>query len=104
VGNGVRQFFLEDNCPDTGCGIKVFRRIPYLELPMFNGQHRYLPALFQSLGFVTEYVPVNHRPRERGVSKYNNLQRGIVGIRDLVGVSWLRSRMIKVEAKEVVKS
>lgn len=92
IGNGVRQFFLRDGCPDTGCGIKVFRREAYLDMPAFNGQHRYLPALFQSRGWQTEFVPVNHRPRARGVSKYNNLQRALVGIRDLIGVAWLRSR------------
>lgn len=92
IGNGIRQFFLRDGCPDTGCGIKVFRREGYLDLPAFNGQHRYLPALFQSRGWATRFVPVNHRPRERGVSKYNNLQRGLVGIRDLIGVSWLLNR------------
>lgn len=92
IGNGVRQFFLQDGCPDTGCGIKVFRRSVYLDMPAFNGQHRYLPALFQSRGWKTVFVPVNHRPRERGVSKYNNLQRALVGIRDLIGVAWLRSR------------
>ncbi len=92
IGNGVRQFFLRDGCPDTGCGIKVFRRAVYLDMPAFNGQHRYLPALFQSRNWKTEFISVNHRQRERGVSKYNNLQRALVGIRDLIGVSWLRSR------------
>ena len=92
IGNGIRQFFLRDGCPDTGCGIKVFRRDVYLDMPAFNGQHRYLPALFQSRNWKTAFVPVNHRPRERGVSKYNNLQRALVGIRDLIGVAWLRSR------------
>ena len=92
IGNGIRQFFLQDGCPDTGCGIKVFRRDVYLDMPAFNGQHRYLPALFQSRNWKTAFVSVNHRPRERGVSKYNNLQRALVGIRDLIGVAWLRSR------------
>lgn len=101
VGNGVRQFFLRDGCPDTGCGIKVFRRDVFLDLPSFNGLHRYLPALYQSQGWGTEYVPVNHRPRERGVSKYNNLQRALVGILDLMGVSWLRDRTRTPKAHEI---
>jgi len=101
VGNGVRQFFLRDGCPDTGCGIKVFRREAYLDMPAFNGQHRYLPALFQSRKWQTAFVPVNHRQRERGVSKYNNFQRAMVGIFDLVGVSWLKSRARAPIAHEV---
>lgn len=101
IGNGIRQFFLRDDCPDTGCGIKVFRREVYLLVPMFNGQHRYLPALFQSRAWKTTFLPVNHRPRERGVSKYNNLQRALVGIRDLIGVSWLRSRARAPQIKDI---
>jgi len=101
IGNGVRQFFLHDGCPDTGCGIKVFRREVYLDLPAFNGQHRYLPALFQTAGYGTEFIAVNHRPRQRGVSKYNNLQRALVGIFDLIGVSWLRRRMVQPNCQEL---
>lgn len=92
VGNGIRQFFLRDGCPDTGCGVKVFRRDAYLDLPVFEGQHRFMPALFQSRGWGTEYVLINDRLRERGVSKYNNFQRALVGVPDLIGVAWLKRR------------
>jgi dolichol-phosphate mannosyltransferase len=92
IGNGVRQFFLRDNCADSGCGIKVYRRDAFLDLPAFNALHRFTPALMISRGWQCAYVPVNHRPRERGVSKYNNLQRALVGIVDLMGVAWLRNR------------
>jgi dolichol-phosphate mannosyltransferase len=61
--------------------------------------HRYLPALMQRAGWKTVSVPVNHRPRSAGVSKYNNLNRALVGLRDLRGVAWLivRSKRTGVE-------
>ncbi len=104
IGNGVRQFFLRDNCPDSGCGIKVFRRDAFLDLPAFHALHRFTPALMISRGWQCTYVPVNHRSRERGVSKYNNLQRALVGIVDLVGVAWLRKRARIVKSREISRS
>jgi dolichol-phosphate mannosyltransferase len=92
LANGLRQAVLHDGCSDTGCGIKVFRRDVFLGLPFFAAQHRFLPALFQIHGQAVAFQPVRHRPRQRGVSKYGNLQRALVGIVDLVGVLWLKSR------------
>lgn len=92
VGNGIRQALLRDGCLDTGCGLKVFRRDLFLRLPAFAAMHRFLPALVQIYGFRTAFVPVNHRPRLRGVSKYGNFQRAMVGIVDLLGVMWLKAR------------
>ena len=83
---------LRDDCPDTGCGIKVYWREAFLRLPFFTSVHRYLPAMFQTYGHEVAYVPVNDRPRQAGQSKYNNLTRALVGLYDLVGVSWLRRR------------
>ena len=83
---------LKDDCPDTGCGIKVYWREVFLRLPFFTSMHRYMPALFQTYGYEVAYVPVNDRPRQAGVSKYNNLNRALVGLYDLVGVTWLRRR------------
>jgi dolichol-phosphate mannosyltransferase len=90
--NWLRDKVLDDGCPDTGCGIKVFRREIYLDLPFFCGMHRYMPALFQSYGHTVAYCPVNDRPRTRGLSKYTNLGRALIGIYDLVGVAWLIRR------------
>ena len=90
--NGLRQALLRDGAVDTGCGIKVFRRDAFLDLPFFGAQHRFLPALFQSHGHRVAYVPVNHRPRAGGVSKYVNWRRGAVGLLDLFGVLWLKCR------------
>jgi dolichol-phosphate mannosyltransferase len=92
AANWIRDKVLQDDCPDTGCGIKVYWREVFLKLPFFTSMHRYLPALFQTYGLETAYVPVNDRPRQAGVSKYNNLNRALVGLYDLIGVTWLRRR------------
>ena len=97
--NAIRRRLLRDDTPDTGCGIKLFERAAFLDLPYFDHMHRYLPALMQRAGWQTVSVPVNHRARSTGVSKYNNLNRALVGIRDLMGVAWLivRSKRTGVE-------
>jgi dolichol-phosphate mannosyltransferase len=97
--NAIRTRMLHDDTPDTGCGIKLFEREAFLDLPYFDHMHRYLPALMQRAGWQTVSVPVNHRARSTGVSKYNNLNRALVGIRDLMGVAWLivRSKRTGVE-------
>ncbi|WP_313457790.1 glycosyltransferase family 2 protein [Stenotrophomonas sp.] len=99
--NAIRARMLRDATPDTGCGIKLFERAAFLDLPYFDHMHRYLPALMQRAGWQTVSVPVNHRHRTAGVSKYNNLGRALVGIRDLRGVAWLitRSRRTAVEER-----
>jgi dolichol-phosphate mannosyltransferase len=97
--NALRSRLLRDETPDTGCGIKLFDRAVFLDLPYFDHMHRYLPALFKRAGWNCVSVPVNHRERSTGVSKYNNLQRAWVGLTDLRGVSWLikRSKVTGVE-------
>jgi glycosyltransferase involved in cell wall biosynthesis len=90
--NAIRSRMLHDDTPDTGCGIKLFERDAFLDLPYFDHMHRYLPALMQRAGWKTISVPVNHRHRTAGVSKYNNLNRALVGISDLRGVAWLIRR------------
>jgi dolichol-phosphate mannosyltransferase len=92
IANGVRSKMLGDGTPDTGCGIKLLHRPTYLELPKFDHMHRFLPALFQRAGARVVSVPVHHRPRARGTSKYGMLDRLWVGIVDIFGVMWLRRR------------
>ena len=92
AANWIRDAVLRDNCPDTGCGIKVYWREAFLLLPFFTSIHRYLPALFQTYGYEVAYLPVNDRERLTGQSKYSNLVRALVGLYDLMGVSWLRRR------------
>ncbi|SFN86888.1 Glycosyl transferase family 2 [Thioclava dalianensis] len=90
--NGIRSAILKDGTRDTGCGLKAFRRDAFLRLPYFDHMHRYLPALFARDGWEVAHVDVSHRSRGGGTSNYNNLQRGLVGIVDLMGVAWLLRR------------
>jgi hypothetical protein len=92
IANGVRSGLLGDGTPDTGCGIKLFARDVFLELPRFDHMHRFLPALFLRHGARVISVPVGHRARTRGTSKYGMLNRLWVGIVDICGVMWLRRR------------
>jgi len=86
IANKIRSFILKDNCPDTGCGLKVFTKDIFLKIPYFNSMHRFLPALFQGLGKNTFYVNVNHRNRVYGYSKYGTLKRLFFGIVDIFKV------------------
>lgn len=92
IANGIRSRLLGDGTPDTGCGIKLMHRETYLSLPQFDHMHRFLPALYQRAGARVVSVPVHHRPRARGTSKYGMLDRLWVGIVDLLGVMWLKRR------------
>lgn len=93
IANGVRGGLLGDRTPDTGCGLKVFSREVFLRLPFFDHLHRFLPALYLREGAQVVSVPVNHRPRVQGRSKYGVHNRLWVGIVDLFGVMWLQRRM-----------
>ena len=101
VANRVRAALLKDATPDSGCGLKVFSRQAFLDLPYFDHMHRFLPALFQRNGGAVISVEVNHRPRTRGVSKYGLHNRLWVGITDLFGVMWLLRR---AKLPEVIES
>jgi dolichol-phosphate mannosyltransferase len=95
VANAIRARLLGDDTPDTGCGLKLFPRALFLDLPDFDHMHRFLPALVLRAGGTVRSVPVNHRPRRRGVSKYGVFDRLGVGIVDLFGVLWLQRRAVR---------
>ncbi|MCQ8104825.1 glycosyltransferase family 2 protein [Methylomonas sp. SURF-2] len=90
--NAIRQAFLRDQTPDSGCGLKLFRRDKFLALPYFDHIHRFLPAMIIMAGGEVISVKVNHRPRGHGRSKYGTLDRLLAGVVDLLGVIWLRKR------------
>lgn len=92
VANGVRSRLLGDGISDTGCGIKVFHRRSFLELPAFDHMHRFLPALVQREGGIVIARPANHRPRRHGLSKYGVTNRLWAGVVDMLGVRWLQKR------------
>lgn len=92
IANRVRRMVLRDGIRDSGCGIKVFRRSAFLELPSIDHMHRFLPALFLSAGYEVQAMPVHHRERISGESKYGIRDRMIAGIVDLIGIAWLTRR------------
>lgn len=92
LANRVRNAFLHDGVPDTGCGLKLFPRATFLSLPWFDHAHRFIPALVKGRGGNIAIVEVNHRPRTAGLSKYTAWNRGWAGIVDMIGVMWLLHR------------
>jgi len=101
IANGVRRRVLGDSITDSGCSLKAYRRSALEGLPVFQGVHRFLPALCQFRGARVVEVLVNHRPRVRGVSKYGVGNRLGRGIHDLIGVLWLRARLLDYQIREV---
>jgi len=96
VANTVRGAILRDGTRDAGCGLKAFRRDVFMNLPYFDGLHRFLPALVRREGFDVGYVDVVDRPRGSGVSNYGMWDRLWVGLLDLCGVWWLIRRRKRV--------
>lgn len=94
IANAIRSRLLGDGIRDTGCGLKVFHRDQFLNLPAFDHMHRFLPALVQRDDGKVHAVPVSHRPRLHGHSKYGIGNRLWVGIMDLLGVRWLQKRRL----------
>lgn len=92
IANAIRRAALRDDNPDTGCSLKLYERSLFLRFPYFDHMHRYLPALAKRENCAVRVVPVNHRHRTQGRSKYTNLGRLLVGIPDLLGVMWLIRR------------
>jgi dolichol-phosphate mannosyltransferase len=99
--NGLRRRALKDDTPDTGCGIKIFPRELFLQLPWFSHIHRFLPALIRRADGTSVSIPVSHRERTRGQSKYGVWDRAWVGIWDLMGVMWLLRRNAEPQVDEV---
>ncbi len=92
VANVVRASILGDATPDTGCGLKLFQRQLFLDLPYFDHMHRFLPSLVRRAGFEVVSVAVEHRSRQHGSSKYGLNNRLWAGLIDLAGVYWLKRR------------
>lgn len=92
AANAIRGALLRDGVRDSGCGLKAFRREAYVDLPWFDHIHRFMPAMMLREGWRVETVPVTHRERRGGASKYGVLSRALVGIPDLLGAAWLIRR------------
>ena len=103
IANGIRGAVLGDATPDSGCGIKLLSRELFLALPRFDAQHRFMPALVLRAGGRVVSMPVSHRMRVRGSSKYTIWRRGLIGIVYMLGVFWLmrRNRRPTLKSQEV---
>ena len=101
IANGVRRSVLGDSVTDIGCSFKAYRRETLEQIPWFVGVHRFLPALCQFRGARMVEIPVAHRARRAGISKYGVSNRLWRGLHDLVGVSWLKVRLIRYHIREV---
>ena len=99
VANFVRSRFTKDGVRDTGCTLKAMRRECRDALVLFYGMHRFIPALVKGAGYRIVEIPVNHRPRTAGVSKYGLGNRAIKATVDMFGVRWLLSRQVKFRVK-----
>lgn len=99
VSNWVRNLFTGDGISDTGCSLKVFRQKVVQTIPLFEGMHRFFPALAKIYGFTITQVDVQHFPRKHGVSKYGVFNRLFKALDDLRAVSWMRRRAIRYRIK-----
>ena len=102
IANGIRNALLRDGVRDSGCGMKAFPREVYLALPFFDHIHRFMPAMVQREGYRVIVVDVDHAERQGGRSNYNNLQRALVGIVDLLGAAWLIRRRRRPTVSEAL--
>jgi glycosyltransferase involved in cell wall biosynthesis len=102
IANAVRRAVVGDTITDTGCSLKAYRRDAVEGIPFFAGAHRFLAGICEMRGARVVQVPVRHRPRLHGTSKYGVGNRLFRGIRDLFGVRWLRSRLLHFRIREVI--
>ncbi len=93
IANLVRSSILKDNCPDTGCSLKIFDKSYFLNIPFFTGMHRFIPAFFIGMKCEVIYEPVNHRYRKYGKSNYSTFSRLIRGLADLYRVNKIIKKM-----------
>ncbi|CCB85357.1 MULTISPECIES: glycosyltransferase family 2 protein [Parachlamydia] len=94
IANFVRSRLCQDGVQDTGCSLKVYRTTCLKQIKMFHGMHRFLPALFRMEGFRITQVPVNHRERTQGTTKYNFFNRSFNTVADMLAVRWMTQRKL----------
>jgi dolichol-phosphate mannosyltransferase len=99
IANSVRSRFTKDGVRDTGCTLKAMRRECVEALVPFHGMHRFIPALIKGFGYKITEIPVNHRARLHGFSKYSFGNRAVHATVDMFGVRWLLGRQIKIRIK-----
>lgn len=98
--NFVRKRLVKDGIQDTGCSLKIYRRACFDKIKMFQGMHRFLPALFKIEGFEIKEIPVNHRERVKGQTKYNFFNRSFNTVADMFAVRWMQKRHLHYQIEE----
>lgn len=102
LGNTVRSRICNDGMKDTNCSLKVFRTSCLRKIKLFQGMHRFFPALFKIEGFRIAEITVNHRYRKYGKTKYNLLNRSFNTIADMFAVRWMRNRHLKYRIEQEI--
>src|ERR1043165_2782594 len=100
IGNGVRNWITKDEITDTGCSLKLARREAIEPVRLYTGMHRFLPTLVRMHGFKVVEMPVNHRPRRYGTSKYGAMNRAFRGLADCFAVRWMGKRLLTYKVKD----
>jgi dolichol-phosphate mannosyltransferase len=100
IANAVRSRFTKDGVRDTGCTLKAMRRECVNALVPFKGMHRFIPALVKGAGYRLVEIPVSHRPRRFGQSKYGLGNRALRATIDMFGVRWLLARRLRYKVRE----
>ena len=100
IANAIRSRYTKDGVRDTGCTLKAMRRECVAALVPFKGMHRFIPALVKAAGYRLVEIPVNHRPRQFGKSKYGLGNRAVRATVDMFGVRWLLSRRLNYRIRE----
>src|SRR5213075_3368642 len=98
--NGVRNWITGDQITDTGCSLKLVRREAVGRVKLYTGMHRFLPTLVRMAGYKVIEMPVNHRPRKFGTSKYGAMNRAFRGLVDCLAVRWMGKRMLRYKIRE----
>jgi len=100
IGNGVRNWITGDQITDTGCSLKLVKKEAVDRVRLFTGMHRFLPTLVRYAGYKVVEMPVNHRARQFGVSKYGAMNRAFRGLADCFAVRWMGKRMLNYQVRE----
>jgi dolichol-phosphate mannosyltransferase len=100
IANFVRGRVCKDHMHDTGCSLKLYRKSALDAIQLFHGMHRFLPALFLMKGFRVTEIPVNHRKRAKGKTKYNFFNRSFNTVADMLAVRWMGSRLLQYKVKQ----
>src|SRR5207247_8806611 len=100
IANAIRNAVIHDGVHDTGCSLKLFRRRVVERIPLFEGMHRFFPALARMHGFTVTAVPVSHFPQAHGQTKYRIGNRIFKGLRDLLAVRWMQARCLRYRYRD----